>query len=74
MLLVPIKTDAPIYHLPVVTIGMIVVNVVAFAAMFALPEDDYIDVLSDGLDVRSLPALDLGDIQLCPRRNHAPHR
>lgn len=37
MLLVPINTDAPVYHVPVATIGLIVANLVCFAASgFAL--------------------------------------
>lgn len=35
---IPYNTDAPIYHAPIVTIGMIVVNVVVFALQCAYPE------------------------------------
>ena len=33
MLIFPYRSDAPLYHLPVVTIGLIVLNVAAYAAM-----------------------------------------
>ena len=31
-MLIPINTDAPLYHFPYATIGLIVANVVCFAA------------------------------------------
>lgn len=38
-MLIPLKTDAPIYHLPFVTVGLIVINVIVFAAMFMMEEE-----------------------------------
>ena len=39
MLLIPINTDAPLYHFPYATIGLIVINTVCFAATgFAMNE------------------------------------
>lgn len=36
--MIPISTDAPIYHYPIATVGMIVVNVVAFMAFCSSPD------------------------------------
>lgn len=40
-MIVPIKTDAPIYYLPFATIAMIVLNVVVFCVMVSMNESDY---------------------------------
>ncbi len=48
-MIIPWGTDAPIYHRPIVTVGMIVVNVVVF---LGFPSAEYMDwalVLGDGL-------------------------
>jgi membrane associated rhomboid family serine protease len=44
VLLFPYRTDAPVYHFPAATIGLIVVNMIAFVALLAAPSDakDYI--------------------------------
>ena len=38
-MLIPYQTDAPIYHLPIVTVGTIVVNVIVFFYALMLPEE-----------------------------------
>jgi membrane associated rhomboid family serine protease len=52
MLIVPYATDAPIYHFPKATLGMIVINVaIHFAWIFSGPEsaEPYVMVLGSGL-------------------------
>lgn len=40
-MLLPYRTDAPVYYFPWATIGLIVVNVVAFLATFGLPAKEF---------------------------------
>ncbi|MDB5306328.1 MAG: Rhomboid family protein [Gemmataceae bacterium] len=51
MLLFPYRTDAPVYHFPVATIGLIVVNVIAFVALLGSSGDvqSYILQYGEGL-------------------------
>jgi membrane associated rhomboid family serine protease len=47
--MIPFRTDAPIYHWPVATVGLIVVNVAVFGALLGVsPEADPWWVLSHG--------------------------
>jgi len=41
ILLFPYRTDAPVYHVPVGTIGLIIINVIAFVAMFGASEEGF---------------------------------
>ena len=45
MLLVPLNTDAPIYHFPWATIGLIVVNVLMFGLTLSLASADSIETI-----------------------------
>lgn len=52
MLLVPISTDAPVYHFPFATVGLIVVNTVVFIAMAAgaiNPESGWMMMHGEGI-------------------------
>jgi membrane associated rhomboid family serine protease len=42
MLFVPYGTDAPIYHWPIATIGLIVANTIAFFVSLTIPGDDLV--------------------------------
>lgn len=45
MLLVPLNTDAPIYHFPWATIGLIIANVLMFGMTIALFQSDSVEVI-----------------------------
>ncbi len=52
MLIVPFSTDAPIYHFPRATLGLIAANVAVHVAWSSLPPDaaePYVMILGDGL-------------------------
>lgn len=52
MLIVPISTDAPIYHYPIATVGMIVSNIVIFGISMSIDPDlvrPYLLVLGEGV-------------------------
>lgn len=51
ILLAPYRTDAPVYHFPVATIGLIAVNVLAFFAVIGDPEGarEYVLEYGEGL-------------------------
>jgi len=40
MIIVPYGTDAPIYHPPIVTVGLIIVNILAFVACAMTPDEE----------------------------------
>lgn len=46
--MIPISTDAPIYHYPIATVGMIVVNVLAFVLFCSNPETGEVLRAPDG--------------------------
>ena len=50
MFLIPYGTNAPIYHWPIATVGLIVINVVVFALSIASPEsvEPFILAFGDG--------------------------
>ena len=49
-MIIPWGTDAPIYHLPIATVGLIVVNTVAFfASVNAQDPEPYMLAFGDGL-------------------------
>lgn len=45
ILVLPLGTDAPVYHFPYTTIGLIAVNVAAFIWKLSIPADDIQEVL-----------------------------
>lgn len=45
--MIPISTDAPIYHYPIATVGMIVLNVIMFFAFCLTPGDEKIQFVDE---------------------------
>lgn len=58
-MLVPYSTDAPIYHYPIATIALIVINVIFFFA-FCIPhegDEEYRFVDSEGREISEFEAV-----------------
>ena len=69
-MLIPYSTDAPIYHLPFATVGLIVVNVAVFG-ISAVAVTEFESVEPFLLQFDRISALAMGHYEFHACRNHA---